>query len=229
MVLSSGPHAFVFGVDEAGRGPLAGPVAVGVVAVAEGFDVARGFPGVADSKVLNEKKREALFEVLEARVSSHNGTPDGVQGDVRFVVEWGSEGDIDARGIAVVVREAVARGVAELERQFAGQTCAHPLLRRSDLRILLDGPLRAPSEYRQQTIIGGDASVPLISLASIAAKVSRDRLMMRLAKRYPEYGFEKHKGYGTKAHYAALATHGPCDIHRRSYLTRVIKNSDEEA
>ena len=200
---------FLLGVDEAGRGPLAGPVAVGVVAVAEGFDVAQEFPRVADSKVLSEKKREALFEMLEGRVE---------RGDARYVVAYGSEGEIDARGIAVVVREAVAHGVKKLELQFAGLTCAKEWLRRSDLRILLDGALKAPGEYRQQTIIGGDASVPLISLASIAAKMSRDRLMARLAKRYPEYGFEKHKGYGTKAHYAALIEHGLCAIHRRSFI-----------
>lgn len=200
---------FVLGVDEAGRGPLAGPVAVGVVAVAEGFDVAREFSGVADSKALSERKREALFEMLTTRVA---------QGDARFVVEWGSEGEIDARGIAVVVREAVSRGVRKLERQFAGQTCVKGELRRSDLRILLDGALRAPSEYRQQTIIGGDASVPLISLASIAAKVSRDRLMVELGTRYPAYDFARHKGYGTAAHYAALLKHGLCPIHRKSFI-----------
>ncbi|MDP2593718.1 MAG: ribonuclease HII [bacterium] len=189
----------VLGVDEAGRGPLAGPVAVGVVAVVERFDVALEFPGVADSKVLSEKRREALFEMLVARVAL---------GDARFEVAWGSEGDIDTRGIAVVIREAIARGVNHLaEASDEGQTF-----------IMLDGALRAPAEYRQRTIIGGDASVPLISLASIAAKVSRDRLMVALAPRYPAYDFARHKGYGTKGHYAALALHGPCAIHRRSYL-----------
>ncbi|MDO8407629.1 MAG: ribonuclease HII [bacterium] len=191
---------FVLGVDEAGRGPLAGPVSVGVVMVAKGFDVAAEFPGVADSKQLSEKKREAIFVLLEARVA---------KGDARYVVEWGSEGDIDAHGIAVVVREAVARGVNRLaEISDEGQTFI----------IMLDGALRAPIEYRQQTIIGGDASVPLISLASIAAKVVRDRLMCRQALLYPGYGFEEHKGYGTKAHYAALALHGPCFIHRRTFI-----------
>jgi len=199
----------MLGVDEAGRGPLAGPVALGVVMVTEGFDVAREFPGVADSKALSEKKREIFFEMLIARLAL---------GDARYVVEWGSEGDIDARGIAVVIRAAVSRAVQELERQCAGLTCAGKALRRSDLRILLDGALKAPAEYRQQTIIGGDASVPLISLASIAAKVSRDRLMVELAPRYPEYEFARHKGYGTKAHYRALALHGLCPIHRRSFI-----------
>ena len=81
-----------------------------------------------------------------------------------------------------------------------------------------DGALKAPPEYSQETIINGDELIPIISLASIAAKVTRDRLMVELSKKYPEYSFEKHKGYGTAAHYEALKKHGPCDIHRRSFL-----------
>ena len=188
---------FVLGVDEAGRGPLAGPVAVGIVAAPEGFDVAKEFPGVADSKQLSEKKRERLFALLEVRVT---------EGDVRFVVEYGEASAIDARGIAVVIREAVARGIRFLAPDA---TLAS---------VLLDGALSAPEVYRQQTIIGGDASVPLISLASIAAKVSRDRLMCRLATAYPLYGFERHKGYGTASHYEALRKHGPSSIHRQTFL-----------
>ena len=187
----------VIGVDEAGRGPLAGPVAVGAVIVPEGFDVAREFPGVADSKELSEKKREKLFEMLKARVA---------QGDARFVVEYGEAREIDARGIALVVREAVSRAVNALAPDAAL------------VDVLLDGALKAPSEYRQQTIIGGDRLVPLISLASIAAKVSRDRLIVAVSERYPAYGFEKHKGYGTKAHYEAIRAHGLCAIHRRSFI-----------
>ena len=82
--------------------------------------------------------------------------------------------------------------------------------------------MRAPSEYSQETIIHGDALIPIISLASIAAKVSRDRLMLGLAKQYPEYAFEKHKGYGTKAHYEQLLKYGPCAIHRRSFLRTIL-------
>ena len=88
----------------------------------------------------------------------------------------------------------------------------------SDIHILLDGGLKAPPEYSQETIINGDELVPLISLASIAAKVTRDRLMIELAKKYPLYGFEKHKGYGTSFHYEMLKKHGLCDIHRRSFV-----------
>lgn len=188
---------FLLGVDEAGRGPLAGPVSVGVVAVPEGFDVAREFPGVADSKKLSEKRREALYGMLEARVA---------QGIVRFTVEFEDAIVIDREGIAVAVRRALARGVNTLAPDAAL------------VRVQLDGALRAPAEYAQETIIHGDALVPIISLASIAAKVERDRLMVTLAEEYPEYGFEKHKGYGTKAHYDMLLKHGLSAIHRRSFI-----------
>jgi ribonuclease HII len=188
---------FVLGVDEAGRGPLAGPVAVGVVAVPERFDVAREFVGVKDSKQLSEKKREVLFEMLKARVA---------QGDARFTVCYASASTIDGCGITAVVRAAVCRGVRAL--------AAEP----GDTKVYLDGLLYAPREYAQETIVHGDDLIPIISLASIVAKVSRDRLMARYAKRFPHYGFEAHKGYGTKAHYEALALYGPSPIHRRSYL-----------
>ena len=189
----------ILGVDEAGRAPLAGPVSVGIVAVAEGFDVSREFPGVKDSKQLTELARERMYEMLLARVG---------RGDARFRVCYGSHTEIDARGITIAVRRAIRRGVLALA----------PRARAADARIYLDGLLYAPREYPQETIINGDDLVPIISLASIAAKVSRDRLMKRLARRFPAYGFEKHKGYGTKAHWAALNLHGPCEIHRTTYL-----------
>ena len=187
---------FLLGVDEAGRGPLAGPVAVGVVAVAAGFDVAKEFPGVTDSKKLTEKNRERIFEMLEARAA---------QGDARFTVELGSAAEIDEQGIAVVIRALVARGIRSLDNV-------------ADVHIMLDGSLSAPPEYPQETIIHGDLLVPIISLASIAAKVERDRVMVALAAAHPLYGFERHKGYGTKDHYEALRAHGPCGIHRRSFV-----------
>lgn len=188
---------FILGVDEAGRGPLAGPVSVGVVAVSEGFDVAREFPGVADSKKLSEKNREKIFAELEAR---------SALGDVRFAVELESAEAIDSEGIAVVIRRAITRGVNALAPDAAL------------VHVQLDGSLRAPAEYAQETIVNGDELVPIISLASIAAKVVRDRLMIDLAKEYPEYGFEKHKGYGTRFHYEMLEKHGLCAIHRRSFV-----------
>lgn len=188
---------FTLGVDEAGRGPLAGPVSVGVVRVPEGFDVAKEFPGVADSKKLSERKREEIFALLEARQAAE---------DVRFAVEFEDALTIDREGIAAAVRRALTRGVNALAPDA------------KEVSIQLDGALRAPAEYEQETIVNGDELIPLISLASIAAKVLRDRHMVALSADYPEYGFEKHKGYGTKVHYEMLQEYGLCAIHRRSFI-----------
>jgi ribonuclease HII len=188
---------FILGVDEAGRGPLAGPVAVGVVAVPKGFDVAMEFPGVKDSKKLSEKKRENIFKLLTTRVA---------QSDLRFTVEFESAETIDQYGIAHAVRAALSRGVNALAPDAA------------QVKIQLDGSLKAPPEYAQETIINGDDLVPIISLASIAAKVLRDRHMTELSLQYPVYGFQKHKGYGTAVHYEMLKKHGLCAIHRRSFV-----------
>lgn len=188
---------FMLGVDEAGRGPLAGPVAVGVVAVPKDFDVANEFPGIADSKKLSEKKREELFMLLEARVQA---------GDVLFLVEFEDAEMIDKEGIVSSVQRALIRGVTTLAPNA------------SSVQVLLDGALSVPREYTQETIVHGDALIPIISLASIAAKVTRDRLMVKLSAQYPLYGFEKHKGYGTQAHYELLKKHGLCAIHRRSFI-----------
>jgi len=187
----------VLGIDEAGRGPLAGPVAVGVVATDPTFDILAVFKGLNDSKKLSPKKREALYELLVA---------EGKKGNVRAKVCFASEKLIDRKGIAYAVRDALMRGVRALSPEPLG------------VKIYLDGSLKAPPEYEQETVIGGDATIPSIMLASIAAKVARDRLMLTLAKRYPKYGFEVHKGYGTKAHYAALHAHGFCPIHRKSFI-----------
>ncbi len=170
---------------------------MGVVAVLEGFDVAAEFPGVADSKKLSEKNREKVFAMLEERVAL---------GDARYRVEFESAETIDEEGIVTAVRRALSRGVNALAPDAAL------------VKIQLDGALRAPPEYAQETIINGDELIPLISLASIAAKVVRDRLMLKLAAEYPLYGFEKHKGYGTKEHYEMLEKYGPCALHRRSFL-----------
>lgn len=188
---------FTLGVDEAGRGPLAGPVSVGVVMASEGFDIATEFPGVNDSKKLSEKKREEIYEKLVARAAL---------GDIHFTVEFESADTIDSEGIVPAVNRALVRGLNKL--------APDPSL----VRIQLDGSLHAPKEYEQETIIHGDSLIPIISLASIAAKVERDHLMVALAKEYPGYGLETHKGYGTKAHYEALEKHGLSAIHRRSFI-----------
>ena len=188
---------FMLGVDEAGRGPLAGPVAIGAVAVPERFIISREFPGLVDSKQMSPLAREKLFKLLKKRMQ---------QGDLRFCVRSTSAERIDEWGLSRAVARATARAVRFLVPEP------------DDVSIYLDGLLKAPPEYSQQTIIGGDEAVPVIALASIAAKVVRDRLMTRLAAQFPEYGFDVHKGYGTEAHYAALKKHGPCVLHRRSFI-----------
>jgi ribonuclease HII len=197
----SASDSIILGVDEAGRGPLAGPVAVGVVAAPEGFDFLAAFPGLNDSKQLSEKKREAIFDALEAMYPYMD-----TSALVQWRVEYSDAETIDQEGIVPAIRAALARAVrALMPEPGAG-------------KVFLDGSLAAPAEYTQETIIRGDATVPAIMLASVAAKVSRDRLMRKLAAEYPAYSFEVHKGYGTKAHYAALAAHGPCALHRRTFL-----------
>lgn len=188
---------YLVGIDEAGRGPLAGPVAVGVARVVEGYDVLAVFPGLNDSKKLTEKKRDALYEMLMQEVKA---------GNVRVRVCLSSEKIIDEKGIAYAVRSALNRGVEAL------------LPNPEEGKVFLDGSLKAPKEYEQETIIGGDGKVPVIMLAALAAKVTRDRLMVKLAAEYPEYGFDGHKGYGTKAHMEALRTHGLSAVHRASFV-----------
>lgn len=184
----------VLGVDEAGRGPIAGPVAVGTVCVQEGFDILAAFPGLNDSKKLTEKRREQLFELLKQTDA------------VTYHVELVGHDVIDIIGIVPAVQRGVEQGVGKLlENPMEG-------------KVWLDGALRAPRKYEQETVVGGDATIPAIMLASVAAKVTRDRHMKEIAERYPLYGFERHKGYGTAAHYEALRTHGLCDLHRRSFI-----------
>lgn len=194
----------ILGVDEAGRGPLAGPVSVGVIAAPEDFDLLKAFPGLNDSKQLSEKKREELFSILgdfERR------------GIVRYSVTFSSHTVIDTEGITRAVAGAAARGIRSLDPDP------------SSAKIFLDGLLHAPPEYEQETVIHGDALIPAIMLASVAAKVMRDRLMVHEAKDYPLYGFERHKGYGTREHIQAIRTFGPTSIHRRTFLSNILNAS----
>ncbi len=186
---------YLIGVDEAGRGPLAGPVSVGVVAVPLGFDILQEFPEVRDSKLLSRQKRERIFTEVEKRAS---------RGDLQFVVRFSDHVYIDRFGISRAVVRAVESGVRALAAPSQGI-------------VLLDGLLRAPAAYAQRTVTGGDLKVPAISLASILAKVTRDRTMEQLAMFYPEYGFDQHKGYGTLEHRRAIKRHGLCAIHRKSF------------
>lgn len=183
---------FDIGIDEAGRGPLAGPVAVGTVRVPENFDPIF-FKHIRDSKKLSEKSREEWF----AKARAHN---------LNFVVSLVSERIIDRKGITYAIRLATKRCLKKVGAKPSDQ-------------IFLDGSLKAPKEFKnQKTIIGGDDKVALISMAAICAKVTRDKRMLRLAKKFPKYSFEIHKGYGTRAHYQALKKHGVSLVHRQSFL-----------
>jgi len=188
---------WIIGIDEAGRGPLAGPVAVGIVCAPENFDFLTAFPGLNDSKKLSEKKREQLFMQLQEVVAAD---------ELRYCVALPGAELIDKHGIAVVIRSAIEAGLKKLVPE------------EGESKVWLDGSLRAPSGYIQETVVGGDALIPAIMLASVAAKVTRDRHMVELGKIHPEYLFEKHKGYGTKEHYARLREYGLSPEHRRSFV-----------
>ena len=192
---------YIVGIDEAGRGPLAGPVAVGVVAVPGDFDWAL-IPGVGDSKQVSPKKRLIIFEQAQVLKTA---------GMLNFRVELASAQVIDQIGIVPTIKHALTRGLEKLA--LASTSC----------RILLDGSLTAPVEFQQQTIIRGDATEPVIGLASILAKVTRDRYMAQLAEQpaYYPYAFDTHKGYGTKSHRESIVAHGLSTEHRVSYCQNI--------
>lgn len=190
---------YIAGVDEAGRGPLAGPVAVGVAVVPQGFDW-RQVPGVGDSKKVSPENRAAIFR--RARTLRSIGALD-------FHVALISHTVIDRIGIT----RAVERGIAQCFKKLALNPAA--------TSVRLDGLLKAPIDFKQQkTIIKGDAKEKIIGLASICAKVTRDTYMVRAAQKYSKYGFEIHKGYGTVSHRTALQKHGLSAIHRRSFCKK---------
>ncbi len=184
----------IAGVDEAGRGPLAGPVAVAAVIL----DPARPIAGLDDSKRLCEARREALFEQV-------------VQHALAWHIELVGVDEIDAGNILVATLAGMQRAVSAL-RPHADAAWV-------DGNRLPDG-LPCPA----RAIVGGDGIEAPIMAASILAKVARDRHMQGLHERWPQYGFDRHKGYPSPAHLAALATHGPCPAHRRSFapVRRVI-------
>lgn len=195
---------YLVGVDEVGRGPLAGPLCLGACAVPRARIVAfrRLFGSAQESKQLSPPVRVEWLEVM--RTARINGI-------LIFTTAFVGAETIDRFGMARALSVGVRRALEKLE------------LRPSACRILLDGGLKAPPQFKfQETIIGGDDRELTIALASIAAKVRRDAHMARVAARFPLYGFEAHKGYGTRAHYAALRAHGPCPLHRRSFLRGVL-------
>lgn len=182
--------SLVCGVDEAGRGPLAGPVCAAAVILPRGLEI----PGLNDSKKLTEKKREALYDVIIESAESYG-------------IAFASVEEIEELNILGATYLAMNRAIAKLDKT--------PAL------ALIDGNRNAGIEYESRTVVGGDARCASIAAASILAKVTRDRYMLEMAEKYPEYAFEKHKGYGTKAHYAAIREHGMSPIHRPSFLKKM--------
>ncbi len=194
-------YRYVAGVDEAGRGPLAGPVAVGVVVVRHNFDW-RLIPGVGDSKRVKEREREKVVRITRAL---HRA------GMIDFHVVLIPASIIDRTGISVAVRKGI-------------DTCFKKLKPDPEkTKVKLDGLLKAPEVFKnQETIIKGDAKEKVIGLASILAKVTRDQHMVKESHKYPLYSFEIHKGYGTKKHRDAIQKHGLSKIHRRSFCRRFL-------
>ncbi len=185
---------YVCGVDEAGRGPLAGPVCAAAVILPETCEL----PGLDDSKKLTEKRREALFDrICEQAVS--------------YGIAFASVAEIEEMNILAAAMLAMNRAIAQLTPV--------PAL------ALVDGNTVRDIEYPARPIVGGDGKCACIAAASVLAKVTRDRLMKELAEKYPQYGFEAHKGYGTKAHYAALEAYGPCPEHRMSFLRKFYERT----
>lgn len=182
------------GVDEAGRGPLAGPVVAAAVVFARDFletEASRSLQGLTDSKQLSAKRRELFYDLLVSNP------------EIEVGVGIVSADEIDALNILRATHLAMARAIQQLA----------PL---PDLALVDGLPVQGlPVPHR--AIVGGDGLSLSIAAASVVAKVTRDRLLVELAVHYPDYGFDRHKGYGTRAHLAALQRHGPCSAHRRSF------------
>ena len=186
-------YKYVCGVDEAGRGPLAGPVCAAAVILPDSAKI----EGLNDSKKLTERKREELFEIIKKEA-------------VAFSVAYGTLDEIEKYNILEATFLAMNRAINNLniKADYA----------------LIDGN-RVPKGIGIpcETVVKGDSKSASIAAASILAKVTRDRLLIEYDKKYPQYNFKKHKGYGTKEHYDAIKTYGVCDIHRLSFLKNVIK------
>lgn len=183
----------VCGVDEAGRGPLAGPVYAAAVVLPEGCSI----DGLDDSKKLTEKKREALYDVIKNTA-------------VSCAVGIATVEEIDTVNILNATILAMTRAIEGLD---VSSDCA-----------LIDGNRAPKINIECRTIVKGDAKCPSIAAASVLAKVSRDRYMREMAEKYPQYQFEKHKGYGTKLHYEMIEKYGICPIHRKTFLKKILQN-----
>ena len=179
----------ICGVDEAGRGPLAGPVCAAAVILPKHLEI----PGLTDSKKLSDKRRRELFPEIQRQALAYG-------------IGFASEKEIDEINILQATFLAMERALAQLS--------IPPEL------ALIDGNREKDFGLPVKTVIKGDSLSANIAAASILAKVSRDDLMLEMAREYPQYGFEVHKGYGTKAHYDALRMYGPCPIHRQTFLKK---------
>ncbi len=209
----SAPFKYVIGIDEVGRGPLAGPVAVGAFVFLDS-SAARRFRGVKDSKQLSHEQREVFFTQIEAEKA---------KGAVDFSVTFVSEKVIDKKGLSFAIKFALKTSLDTIYTNIAENRAEKTLtFSPAECHILLDGGLKAPLEFStQKTIIKGDEKEKVIALASIAAKVLRDRKMQTFSKRYPNYDFHIHKGYGTRGHYQKILQFGLCPLHRRSFLKKL--------
>lgn len=192
---------FVCGIDEAGRGPVAGPVAVAAVRVASARlpELTERFAGVKDSKKLSPQKRRAWLALIQEAADEEL---------LSFRFSLVGAQTIDRTGIRSALAQGVRTNLTRLSCEGGDE-------------ILLDGGLYAPRKFlRQRSITKGDETEPIITLASIVAKVNRDEKMELLGKHYPEYSFEQHKGYGTHEHLKRIKKHGMSPAHRRSFLTK---------
>ena len=183
-------YSLLCGVDEAGRGPLAGPVCAAAVILPAGLEI----PGLNDSKKLSEKQREALFEPIKAAAKAYG-------------IAFATVEEIENLNILNATFLAMNRAISQLSPQ--------PEL------ALIDGNRNTGITVPSRCVVKGDSRCADIAAASVLAKVSRDRYMLEMAEKYPEYGFDRHKGYGTKLHYEAIRQYGPCPIHRLSFLKKM--------
>lgn len=195
---------FIIGVDEAGRGPLAGSVYAAAVLYEKNNQPT--FPGINDSKKLAPKKRDLLYDEIKSK-------------SVYSSIQFSTVAEIDSINILQASLLAMKRAIEKVVAYIINTLLA-PIS--SISKIYIDGNqspvLSLPYQIVEiETVVQGDALIPIISAASILAKVERDREMQSLSLVYPEYFFEKHKGYGTRLHIEALNTHGPCEIHRKSF------------
>ncbi len=185
-------YSFICGVDEAGRGPLAGPVCAAAVILDDDCDI----EGLNDSKKLTEKKREQLFDVIKEKA-------------VAYAIAFASVEEIEEFNILNATYIAMNRAINSLKTK-------------ADFAIIDGNRIPKDINIPAIALVKGDAKSMSVAAASVLAKVSRDRLMLEYDEKYPYYNFKKHKGYGTREHYDAIKENGICEIHRKSFLKGVI-------